>query len=55
VGQPHGSLSQPVYKPPEVVRGQVHDEKSDCYMLGAIIFEALHGKPVPKDLTFPLA
>ena len=34
----------PGFTAPEVVRDKVYDEKSDCYSIGAIIYQAVYGK-----------
>ncbi|MEO0085180.1 MAG: PASTA domain-containing protein [candidate division WOR-3 bacterium] len=41
-----GRLGTPRYMPPERVRGEKPDARSDIYSVGAVMFEALTGRPV---------
>ncbi|MBI9051834.1 MAG: protein kinase [Anaerolineaceae bacterium] len=48
----NGKLPEHGYYAPELMRGNPADIRSDLYTLGAVLFEAITGKPVPKpDLS----
>jgi serine/threonine protein kinase len=48
-----GALPERPYYAPELTVGKSVDARSDLYSLGAILFEALTGKPVPKPEISP--
>ena len=46
-----GTVNPPVWTPPEVYKGKVHDEKSDVFMFSFVLFELLTGSVPFQGLT----